>query len=431
MTRKLLPWCGLMLAVWALGCPPPEFADGFERRECPKEWQFDTTRVLVPGGRLSTPGAVQNVPEFHDCQRFLVQDGRTGQLAYDSIFAIFAAYNLQVLDTLALLDTLPQDSLTLRAVLSRASRGLTGEEWAAAALIWAPDNGYEPLAIEQGLNCLYLRSSGGRWIASMVPMGFADTSCSKPQPSERVAGTDLEVYVTVAEKALANEVPAAAKWDWDEQSKEQYIGIRCGASWCDVGRRGFQPSKPYLAGIPDNASLPAKKRRVYGIKGWYDQQYLATIPEAGDGVVHTDILGTLFPDPDLGGRGDADFEDQWVPGAEVALEVPSDTENPYYDKYYFAGTRPGDTMLNTIELCHGQNCPGLTHADACSAYDDWWAKITRADDGAVKYRCVSRCDLSAESGAGGFSVPGTARWRWLAQDEKTWMRCAQGCCETR
>jgi hypothetical protein len=93
--------------------------------------------------------------------------------------------------------------------------------------------------------------------------------------------------------------------------------------------------------------------------------------------------------------------------------------------------RPDDGRLNVIELCHGQNCPDLPERKACSASDDWWAKITRADDGAVKSRCVSRCDLSAASVAEGFSVPGTARWRWLAQDEQTRMWCAQGCCETR
>ncbi len=73
------------------------------RRECPKGWVFPKGQsqpgeLAVPAGQLSVPREIQNVPEFHDCQRFLVEDG--GRLVYGERFAIFAARDLSWTDTL-------------------------------------------------------------------------------------------------------------------------------------------------------------------------------------------------------------------------------------------------------------------------------------------------------------------------------------------
>ena len=52
----------------------------------------------------------------------------------------------------------------------------------------------------------------------------------------------------------------------------------------------------------------------------------------------------------------------------------------------------------------------------------WWAVVVKPSK-EVSYRCVYRTDH------GTIPVPGTARWRWVLNDETIWVRCANGCCQ--
>jgi hypothetical protein len=81
-----------------------------DRVECPRHWAtvplFFTSRPtgkaehIVPGpsglefrppnGQFGPAGPITNIPEFHDCQRFVAREGP----AFDSLFAIFASFRL-------------------------------------------------------------------------------------------------------------------------------------------------------------------------------------------------------------------------------------------------------------------------------------------------------------------------------------------------
>ena len=58
----------------------------------------------------------------------------------------------------------------------------------------------------------------------------------------------------------------------------------------------------------------------------------------------------------------------------------------------------------------------------------WFAKIRPADATKEEVHCVLRRDHSCLR-AKGVTIPGTARWRWVAKDETSWVRCMFGCCQ--
>jgi hypothetical protein len=90
------------------------------RPECPVHWgdsipwlrsddQAGHTRsnqvfyAQLPPGGIPGPGPITDIPEFHDCQRFLSRDGA----AFDSLFAIFASFKLD-----SITRSLPWDSVS-------------------------------------------------------------------------------------------------------------------------------------------------------------------------------------------------------------------------------------------------------------------------------------------------------------------------------
>jgi hypothetical protein len=407
---------------------------------CPKDWTWhDDT---VPGGILSAPGEIQNVPEFHDCQRFLDTDDTD---AYGSHFAIFATSRPGRLDTL--------DSLIKKDAAGNAAGGppeqaqgtpppFSTDDALPSAEIWAPEGDYPALGIKQGFNCLYLyhRGKGQGWHAAMYWLGGVEKPCTehvrwkwldslaRHQDTATSPKTVTLLKVNRHPHSDTGSVPKVARWDWDAVKGQEthYIGIYCGNAWCDVGHRGgLSPSNRFLDGFADTNALPKGHRRVYGVKGWYDEQELATAGPNG-GPKPSGIRGTLLPDTLLGVRELADFDAKWVQTAEVALTGASADANPYLEKLNLAIT-PSLETLNRIELCHGSDClEGTTHP--CQDNEDWFARITRADDPTEsKFYCVKRCDFSESE----FTIPGSVRWRWLEDDEKVWMRCAQGCCEVQ
>ena len=85
------PW----LIWWLFFSHAPDPTAG--RRECPHTWRFDEKYAVASKSR-PTSSAITNIPEFHDCQRFIVTDRRTGRAVYDSLYAIFASPVLDTLD---------------------------------------------------------------------------------------------------------------------------------------------------------------------------------------------------------------------------------------------------------------------------------------------------------------------------------------------
>lgn len=372
------------------------------RPECPHDWDFKK-------GQMALVGPTINVPEFHDCQRFIVYSD-TGAV-YDSLYAIFAARGLDTLDTtLSLLDTAGSGKVAL-----------------AAAEVYA-EGVYPPLGIRAMFSCLYLFRVDGVWNARMVPQGRAERDCSLPVDATTLAGPTLLVRRYPSPKFADSDFPAVARWDWDSLHHWQTIGLKCGRAWCEVGPTGFETTRPPVLFVGAGTQ---KLRRTRMIKGWYDQQFLADT--GADGTVKPSrIWGTIWPDS---GLDDADTvrafrRGSWVRVAQVALEDRSGvvgTANPYKTRMNLDLTN-ATGPFNTISLCRGTRAqchPDLT--TLCDGDGQWWGRVDDAtnDGSPARYLCTVRRAHDALA----YHVPGSARWRWLATDETTWKRCDAGCCE--
>lgn len=429
--RTKLHWIPLALTLpLATGCgggesaetapptvlPAATSADSAEQL-CPKNWTWKAEQE-VAGGELSAPGSIQNVPEFHDCQRFVVQSNPNGPFEYGGHFAIFATSGWSVLKMM----------------------GNAAQNWEfgfPSAEIYAHDEAYDDLGIGKGFNCLYLyyqnpKGEGKRWHAAMVQHGQVEKDCTKPMSIQTLNQIGKKLRVVRQPAGQGDSVPPVARWDWDEKRNRHYIGIYCGDAWCEVG--------------PD-AGFNASQNSVGRPKAWYDEQYLAIFapPPTSDTdsiLVPSNIRGTIIPEPLLGARDTTYFKSQWRLVAEAALAAPPETPNPYKGKLNLSmtnGTRP----FNAIYLCWGTSCvdsirPNM--ADSCATISEdeqlaeeekhWFGKVVSAgtdpsDNLAAQFRCVERCDFKDSD----FAIPGVVRWRWLPNDEKVWVRCAQGCCE--
>ena len=401
--------------------------------ECPHS--FDTIRVskssanaklelpeiFTPGpGGLSVSRAITNIPEFHDCQRIVLPNNKFGPL-----MAVFAAADLRTRMIYEFRDT-------------AGSRGVFA---AAEVFNDSSDFSYEPLGIRPLFNCLYLWRVGGTMRAKMHPVGPNEIDCGKVVDPNTLPGTELAVNETLKDLYSSDDYPPVARWDWDARHKEQYIGLRCGRAWCEVGRKEpyvFYPSRAYIN--PPPAPLTGENR-VRAIKGWYDEQFVAE--QSGLNVKPGPVLGHFFPDPDLGTRTEADFHRRWVPVSYAAFSGPP---GQYKKKFNFDQHTPPPfplAKMNSLSLCFGTaagcdvpvallseslltSC-GLA-ALAQSIFDErWWVRINRSGTTGPSeiYKCVTRREHA------GFSIPATARWRWLAEDETEWQYCPSGCCEVQ
>jgi hypothetical protein len=191
-----------------------------------------------------------------------------------------------------------------------------------------------------------------------------------------------------------------------------------------VSADGLNESPDY----DDDSPPMTDEKKVLRIKGWYDEQRLAV--EAGAGLRPEDALGTIIPDARLNTRNDTmDFHRRWIPVARAAFSgFPANY--PYTSKFGFTSATMGGGRFNKVDMCHGSAAECLRQAPIPSQCTDgpfkWWARISPAAQGADPvYRCVERHGHEALNIP---LIPATARWRWLANDETLWVRCAQGCC---
>lgn len=328
---------------WDEGHDPRESFNR-ERPECPQHWGsvplfFDSTEVkklreltsrqkangvviagdtaaFVPDGdwRMGVPsGPIANVagpntdiPEFHDCNKFLRQD----QTRYDSLFAIFASFRLDSVTsalwdsvtwtssdqgkatvstsgvvtavapgavTISARSTREPDRTTALAVTVVPSvsppppppqRGVTtsighfslgvGQSIRivsdlgpptvtthAAATIYTYGPGYPSLGIGRNFNCLYLYlDSTSTLHAKVVPVGGVNMAagCLTAKDPKSEPGTELDVKRIPGGKS--HQQAPVARWDWDSKHKQQYIGIMCGDAWCEIGPLSSSSTPP-------------------------------------------------------------------------------------------------------------------------------------------------------------------------------------------
>jgi hypothetical protein len=266
-------------------------------------------------------------------------------------------------------------------------------------------------------------------------------------------GTILEVRASSIAGLAEPDYPAVARWDWDSVNSHQYIGIKCGTAWCQVGNRDHFDTSASYAGPPD---LPFKaissrplsenqRLRVTAIRGWYDEQLL----DAANSYKPSPLRGILIPNPhihNLNAKLKA-YDSKWVQ-VGFAVVIAGD-----YHKWNYR------RLVNEVLLCHGSasSCnvdenqlpepPSAMTLHSCENAG-WWASVqplrvlTSAQgteylpDGKLKYFCLRETDhqheldnLNTRFPDMVSSIPGTARWRWLWQDAGSWYGCmAASCC---
>lgn len=400
------------LPLGAVAAPPPADADSLP--ECPRQWER-LPKAL--GGRLSSAdgfpvvGTITDVPEFHDCQRLIMPDGKYGPLV-----AVFAAYNLDTLQTLVDEHTALAGALILDLSLHQD---------------------YSWLHIRTGYNCLYMWTTphGGSpnavdWHARVLWVDTAASRCLKKINPGTPGGLDLEVQRPISDPADTAIVPPVARWDWDNRGQHQYIGIRCGYGWCEVGPPGFTPSPHYSVPL----GVSSHEQMVRSIKGWYDQQELADV---GSKHPIKGLVGTVFPGLPLDSLLYDTTAGRWFEAAYINI-----SESSTYYKNMLNLDAVSDHLpfarMNILLFCHGRRDQCIKDAAGANSIPPRcgvnlgnqqiiWAQIKPALGGKRKFGCVKRYDHSME--LNGKQIPNTARWRWLLDDETIWKECIQGCCE--
>ena len=430
----------LLILCWLGIWPRPEPEIAVARAvACPEhEIAIDTAAGYAPVTNIPVASSIDEVPEYHDCQRLIVDSG------FGPLVAIWIA---QAADTL--FTSLSPVRGPLGGVTTIVSEGQAPDLAYAIAELhsWGPDT-YAPLNIQPGFSCLYLQGDpqdlAAPWRGWLRWQGRNPESCLKPVPVESLVEapnvSEMVVRRTTFPKMVSADIPPVARWDREPtESRSQYIGVRCGEGWCEVARHaGFVSSAAAGAGgplaeirdqieeLPGAIGLPGltagKRERVLAVKGWYDQQELAVIT-AGVPTL-SGVRGTIIPHPILdtldGVAVKGVFHHRWIPSAYI-----------HVDGDYVGAHLKLDEGLNRLYLCEGtaEQCGvELTagEVDKCAAeaapMGTWWAMLVLAR-GETVYRCAIR-----EHTTGGVIPAGATRWRWLEHDETTWVRCEGGCC---
>lgn len=372
--------------------------------ECPHGEDF----ILYIRGKRYTARDFQNtqavIPEYNDCQALVVNN------AYGPRVAIFA-YDRLVPATLAA-DTLVAGPTAL----------------AVGLIVDLDPEGYAPLGIESGFNCLYLwldqSSPTPKRVAKVVPVVDKNECDVAVDPMTR-PGMVLDVQRKKTVNLTAIDYPGVARWGWDPTTSAHYIGIKCADGWCSAGPPGFSGDMPVVAELGwtfDNPRpSPSEIARTFAANGWYDYQHLAI--NGPNGQLIPGQAAYVFPHPKLGStKTVADFDaleatlpGHWVPAAYVFFQV---SIPEYKNKWNF------EKGWNRIWMCNGDStyCTIPAAEKPTCPTSNWWVKVQSAETHQAKYFCVTYTDHEME-------VPGTVRWRWDPTDEKLWIRCPQGCCQ--
>jgi len=396
------------------------------RPECPHDYPTDDPNSK---NHFLIPGVITNVPEYHDCQRFLVKNGNGG-LKYDSLEAIFVRYEL---DTVYRTYRPRPDSGKLGAVPVASEFYPNGLEVVGQVLSYGD---YAPLGIKTGSDCLVLhwKTDGNetKYEAWMVSVSDVGDRCKTDEPG-RLLHDANRVKLDVTLIPTVGVVPPVSRWDWDPRDSLQYIGIACPTGWCEIHAPGKFQSSPVYGESHDPIT-----------KGSYDEQYLATFVSGA--VAHDDTtFGTVYPDPRLA-QQTMDTYKSWQPVAWVALRTAS---HAYRDKLNFEPASPpsvplsglarrdNSALLNEVELCFvptgksGCEFVGAHFPKNCTTDDTnigtWYARET-PPAGVPRPPTITCTEFRSYPGP---QAPAVVRWRWQKDDETMWISCPVGCCEVK
>lgn len=332
----------------------------------------DTT--LPRSGRVLVSAAVLNNEQMHDCQRMADSTAALGPLVALLIDG----------------DTVENGDFDAGVVV--------------ADVVDHDDTDYDPLGIRADtINCLWLKGPTAEttgWEAAMGrPLNGGCAAASRGDLADRVP---LEVHRLPVEGPGSHRYPSTGRWMWDSVAMQQFIGIRCGDAWCEVGAPGFTGTQS----IATDQDVP----------GRWDEQYLAYTPRGGGDLERSRLWGRVEP-----GRHVKSAEDSLPDGSaygpvQVAIYTfdwrgpavgdSAAAWNAYVDKF---GLDPDSATA--IHALHLRKQSGATTANpqySVSGKQQVWTPVTRCN--------------SAHSGTG------TVRWSWSDTDEGIWVPCDKGCC---
>jgi hypothetical protein len=374
------------LVVTMLGscatCNPPEplhvDPDGYwVGDECPDHEDYRSNGEARPDSfRVSLAPRTGPIAEYHDCQRLIVGQN------YGPLVGVWAA----------------EERTTLTPADYENPNGVA----VAQVYNFTVDVPYTELGIKQGNHCLYLFKSGANWSARMLYRGV-DLRCDRLLNPADLASTQLLAVRRIPTNAmLPGDYPATARWDSD--GSQHFIGVRCLDAWCEIGTPTVGNSASYAG------------TRVTSVKGWYDEQQLS-VPTWNGRLKPGGAVGTLVPDPNLesytfdtfrcapdGATTPCHRTEGWVPVATMKINV---NVQHYVDRLNLRAGTSSQIFMRYDP--HPES--GATR---------WQTKIVSGS--VIRYYRAVRVDHT------GIAVPGTARWRWLDDDETVWVRCAPGCC---
>jgi hypothetical protein len=319
----------------------------------------------LEGFLVSAPYVAAN--ELHDCQR-LVVPGEQTPLELGPLTALYVN----------------RDSL--EGLNTGSGAGVVAE------IINYDTVSYSTLGIQPGLNCLWVEpgasDDGTGWRAAVrqAPDG---ATCATAD-FDGAPSTALDVHRLQHGGSV---YPSTGRWMWDgaDSIQSQYIGIRCGDGWCELGPSGFTPT----GSIADSSEVP----------GWFDEQYISYGP--GNSLQVSEIWARLEPTDSI-----------WLTDDPATFDTP---RGIHVMTIVFQGgnsTGPGRTAYhNKLGLP-----PGLDRHEIrmrtrmVSGTYEWEAKSPGSG-----WTRISRLPYT-------HGVTGSVRWLWLYDDEGGWLPCDRGCC---
>jgi hypothetical protein len=375
-----------------------------------------------PGTDFALSGSITNIPEYHDCQRFI---DASGTVYMNGRMAIYVREGLSAVTEPTsgmpreseILSLVRGDSTGVPAPVLEGVRSATEP----IAVVWNLDHqAYLPLGITPDTTyyCLFLESGTKAKLVGVVDE--ADCNPSNPLVASR-PGTSLKVN---KHPTPGGQVPGTGRWAWDFEHKRQYIVIACPGGWCEIYPNA---AVALVAERPGEAVSTLPSGHNFG--PWIDVQPLALGGTVGLAPM-PEVVGTGVPADDLDGKVVGDFLAGWT---KVGSLYTTGDNDVYRAKFNLSKTSPG-----TLELCawegSGTSClpdslriEGTTErltGNPCAMEEGtsryWAARIVQSKS--IRYHCVNRTDHTGQA------IPATLRWRWLADDETKWAKCAAGCC---
>ena len=352
-----------------------------------------------------------NEPLLHDCQAFVLKSGNG--FKYGAVFRIIPAsksLTQSAIDAALGINVPIIPAGVLRGLFepTPVPRRTKQPDVAAVALIVAHGD-YTQLHLTTGKNCLYVfrykedDEAPVQWSGLVVHIADTESNCPKTPGTGKLLEARPKSIDGFSEEA---DYPEVARWDWDATNSEQYIGIKCGAAWCEIGKTGFDASDP----IPVPSGATPEERKVRLIKGWHDRQFLAF--KNSNGLVPSQVMGVLIPNSDLGDSKRAVKEFQAAATILLISSLPEDRKvlDAYEKKYHI--DVPGDKGPMELSIRLKDD-------------DEWEAKIRNPNNKLNKEVTRKLKYHKPEK----YKELGIVRWRWMLKDEGTWIRCSEGCCE--